>query len=419
MRRCCVSLKLFCLFIAFIFVIPGCAVRIQKPAEVPIEKAPERPPEKPLPPLVLIAPEDVPALNDDLQGESLDCAIEKSMRYYDAVAEKATYSLGDDKYSARELKESLAALREIISGPEPDDVKKKRIVEMFDLYKATGSDGKGTVLFTGYFEPIMEGSLEKTSEYRYPIYRTPDDAIQVNLGKFGTKYKNDKIVGRLKHNELVPYFTRGDIDIAGSLRSKQFELLWVKDAIDLFFMHIQGSGKIVLPDGRFIQVSYAQSNGRPYRSVGRYLLDHGKLSANEITHETIKKYLKEHPDELSDILNYNESYVFFRIVNEGPVGALGLTLTAARSVATDIDLFPKGAIAFIRLKKPAYDDGGKIIAWESFSRFVLNQDTGGVIKGPGRVDLFCGTGTDAERLAGSLKEKGELYFLVKKKGDKN
>jgi membrane-bound lytic murein transglycosylase A len=186
----------------------------------------------------------------------------------------------------------------------------------------------------------------------------------------------------------------------------------------VFFLHIQGSGKIVLPDGRFIQISYAQSNGRPYRSVGRYLLDHGKLSGSEMTHESIKKYLREHPEELPDILNHNESYVFFRIVEKGPVGALGLTLTAARSIATDLDLFPKGALALIRMRKPVFDEEGKIRTWESFSRFVLNQDTGGVIKGPGRVDLFCGTGSDAEKFAGSLKEKGELYFLVKKKADK-
>ncbi|MGZ3580202.1 MAG: 3D domain-containing protein, partial [Syntrophales bacterium] len=122
-----------------------------------------------------------------------------------------------------------------------------------------------------------------------------------------------------------------------------------------------------------------------------------------------------HPAELSDIFNYNESYVFFRVVENGPIGALGLTLTSGRSIATDLDLFPRGALAFIRLRKPVFEKNGNIKAWKTFSRFVLNQDTGGVIKGPGRVDLFCGTGSDAEMLAGSLKENGELYFLVKKK----
>jgi membrane-bound lytic murein transglycosylase A len=139
------------------------------------------------------------------------------------------------------------------------------------------------------------------------------------------------------------------------------------------------------------------------------------MTTGEISHQSLKKYLKEHPEELSDILNYNESYVFFRIVENGPIGALGLTLTSSRSIATDLDLFPRGALAFIRLRKPIFDKDGNIKTWETFSRFVLNQDTGGVIKGPGRVDLFCGTGTGAEMFAGSLKETGELYFLLKKK----
>jgi membrane-bound lytic murein transglycosylase A len=189
----------------------------------------------------------------------------------------------------------------------------------------------------------------------------------------------------------------------------------VNDPIELFFLHIQGSGKVRLQDGKYMQVSYAQSNGHPNRMIGRYLLDKGKLSSKELTHKSIKKYLKEHPEEISDIFNYNESYVFFRSVSDGPEGALGLTLTAGRSIATDLDLFPRGALAFIRLRKPVFDKEGNIKTWESFSRFVLNQDTGGLIKGPGRVDLFCGTGPDAEMLAGSLKERGELLFLVKKK----
>jgi membrane-bound lytic murein transglycosylase A len=391
-------------------LIVGCAAKIEKPVEKPVEK--------PQPSLVLIPPENIPVLVDDLHWQSIEAAIGKSIRYYEAVMENITYRLGDDRFSAKELKESLLMFQEIIGSSASDEMKQKKLKESFDIYKASGSDGRGAVLFTGYFEPVMEGSLERTEESQHPIYRTPDDTVVVNLGKFGNKYKNDKIVGRLKNRELIPYFTRADIEGSGSLKGKKLELVWVNDPIDLFFLHIQGSGKIKLPDGRFMQVSYAQSNGRPYRSIARYLLDQGKLSLKETTHQMLKKYLREHPDELSDILNYNESYVFFRVVEDGPVGALGLSLTAERSIATDLDLFPKGALAFVRLRKPVFDENGNIKTWESFSRFVLNQDTGGVIKGPGRVDLFCGTGNDAEMVAGSLKEKGELYFLVKRRGSR-
>lgn len=389
--------------------VAGCAGTIEKPAETPVEK--------PKFPLVLIPPEDVPPLVDDLQWASLNGAVDKSIRYYETVTKNTIYRLDNDKVSVGDMKESLLKLNEILASSESEEIKNKKLKESFDFYKATGSDGKGAVLFTGYYEPIMEGSLERTEEHRYPIYRTPDDVVVVNLGKFKEKYKNEKIIGRVKNKELVPYFTREDIEKKGTLAGRNMELLWVNDPVDLFFMHIQGSGKVRLPDGRFIQLSYAQSNGHPNRMTN-YLLDKGKLSKREMTYKSVKKYLREHPEELSDIFNYNASYVFFRTVEEGPVGALGLTLTAARSIATDLNLFPRGALAFIRLRKPIFDDNGNIKTWEYFSRFVLNQDTGGVIKGPGRVDLFCGTGSEAELFAGSMKEKGELYFLVKKKADK-
>jgi membrane-bound lytic murein transglycosylase A len=388
--------QIFCCIVV-LFIITGCAVKVEKPIE------------KPLPPLILIPPEKAPSLVDDLDRASLKTAIERSLQYYEKTKGKGTYGLGNGRVTGQELKASLLLFQEILDSTDSDEVKQKKI------HKATGLDNQGRVFFTGYFESVLEGSREKTEKYRYPIYKSPDDVVVVSLGKFNEKYKNEKIIGRLKNGELVPYFIREDIEESGLLGGRNLELFWVNDPIDLFFMHIQGSGKIRLPDGNFMQVSYAQKNGHPYRSIGRYLLDKEKLTSSEMTHQSIKKYLREHPEELSDILNYNKSYVFFRIVEHGPIGALGLTLTSGRSIATDLDLFPKGALAFIKLRKPVFDKNGNIESWETFSRFVLNQDTGGVIKGPGRVDLFCGTGSEAEMVAGSLKENGELYFLVKKK----
>jgi membrane-bound lytic murein transglycosylase A len=394
---------LFLLFIVSFIV--GCAAKIEKPQE------------KPLPPLVLIPPENEPFLLDDLDEESLLTAIDRSLLYYEKTAGKETYGLENGRATGKELQESLLAFRDILRSGDSNVIKQKKIRNTFDVYKATGRDNKGEVLFTGYYESVLEGSRERTEKYRYPIYRTPHDVIGVNLSKFNARYKNDKIIGRVKNGELIPYFTRVDIEERGVLAGKDLELVWVNDPIDLFFMHIQGSGKIRLPDGLFLQVSYAQRNGRPNRMIGNYLLNKGKITKGELSQQSIKKYLREHPEELSDILNYNESYIFFRIVDNGPIGALGLTLTAGRSIATDLDLFPKGALAFIKLRKPIFDKNGHIESWATFSRFVLNQDTGGLIKGPGRVDLFCGTGFEAEMLAGSLKENGELYFLVRKKNN--
>jgi membrane-bound lytic murein transglycosylase A len=395
--------RLFLCFLLVLSILAGCVLRIGKPIE------------KPTPPLVLIPTKKVPSLLDDLDHDSLIMAIERSLQYYERNAGNDTYRIGEDLVTGKELRESLLLFREIVNGADSDEVKQKKILNAFDVYRATGLDHEGRVLFTGYFESALEGSMDMTEEYRYPIYRTPDDIVVANLGNFSEKYKNERIIGRLKNRELVPYLTRADIEEEGSLKGRNLELVWIDDPINLFFLHIQGSGKIRLPDGKFIQVSYAQSNGRPYRSIGKYLIDSGKLTTNEISHQSLKKYLSEHPYELSDILNYNESYIFFRIVENGPIGALGLTLTSGRSIATDLVLFPKGALAFIRLRKPVFDKDGNIETWKTFSRFVLNQDTGGVIKGPGRVDLFCGTGSEAEMIAGSLKENGELYFLVKKK----
>jgi membrane-bound lytic murein transglycosylase A len=309
-------------------------------------------------------------------------------------------------------------VREILRSDAPEDDKQERIREGFDVYQSVGSDGKNAVLFTGYFESFMRGALQPTAEFRYPVYGVPDDAITVNLAKFSTKYMSDQVVGRLKNRELIPYYSRSEIDGQQVLSGRNLEIAWVADPVDLFFLHTQGSGKIQLPDGSLLQIGYALKNGRPFQSLGNYLLRAGKITPQELSYREIKRYLKEQPpDELLDLLGRNESYVFFRIVKEGPIGAIEEILTPGRSIATDPDLFPKGALAFIRTRKPVLDAEGNVTSWVPYSRFVVSQDVGGAIKGAGRVDLFCGSGPEAEMVAGSLKERGELYFLVKKRAD--
>ncbi|MFB3924530.1 MAG: murein transglycosylase A [Syntrophales bacterium] len=384
------------------------------PEKVPPRVA-ERPVLTPASPPDFILEDDITSFPDDLDQASLETAVGRSLQYYDSVPDSRVYSFGTDRYTAAEMKESLLAFLEIIRGPEPVQIKRKRIRENFSFYRSAGRKDNGGVLFTGYFEPLLDGSLERTDVYRYPIYRVPDDVVVVNLGKFKSKFQGERIVGRLENRELIPYFKRQDIDSDGLLAGRGLEIAWLADPVDLFFLHIQGSGMIRLQDGRTIQVSYAECNGRPYRSIGRLLLDQGRISEKEISHRSIKQYLYGHPEELAEILNHNESYVFFRIVDGGPIGSLGIPVTGGRSIATDQALFPRGALCMIQLRKPVFDECGEIKRWVRFSRFVLNQDAGGVIKGPARVDLFCGRGREAEWIAGSLKETGDLYFLVKKK----
>jgi len=395
-----------------LFFLTGCAPRVRIPAPQPV---PPPVSGKPLPPLVRLPADKIPFFADDMDLASLETAMEKSLQYYSRAAGNGPRRMDDAMVTVRELRESLLALREILQREESDEAKQVRIRETFDVYQSTGLDGKNTVLFTGYFEPIMSGSLKKTEKYRYPIYKAPDDVVVVNLGKFAEKYQNEQLIGRVKNGELVSYYSRSEIEDLGSLAGRNLEIAWVDDRIGLFFLHTQGSGKIKLPDGKLLQIGYALKNGRPFQSLSRFLMDTGKISPQEISYQSIKRYLREHPEDLSEILGHNESFVFFREVTEGPIGSLGVIVTPGRSIATDAAVFPRGALAFMRARKPKLDNDGNVESWTPFSRFVISQDAGGVIKGPGRVDLFCGSGDGAEMLAGSLTERGELYFLVKKR----
>ncbi len=366
-------------------------------------------------PLVSVKPSKVSFLADDLDEENLELAAVRSLKYYERLPETALFTFGQDIYTVRELKGSLLELLEILATSDSDQERNSRIKGAFTIYKSIGRGEEGSVFFTGYYEPLLHGSLEKTARYRHPLYRIPDDHVIIDLGQFKERYRGKSIIARIKDGRVVPYYTREDIDGEKSLKGRGLEIAWVDDPIDLFFLHIQGSGTIRLPDCTSMQVSYAHKNGHPYRSIGRLLVDRGKITMDESSMDSIKAYLRQYPQEMTDILNHNESYVFFRIVDKGPIGSLNVPVTQQRSIATDSSLFPKGALAFIKTKKPVIGKDGVIKEWVSFSRFVLNQDTGGAIKGPGRVDLFCGKGKEAEIMAGHMKEEGELYFLVKKR----
>jgi membrane-bound lytic murein transglycosylase A len=393
--------------ICILLLIVACAALLDRPAEPP----PDVQPPITVPPIPDV---DTRVRIDDLDLLSLETAIERSLQYYGKIKNSSFY-FGNREIPVSELKTSLAAFRAIIRSADPDEVKMKRIRETFEFIPSPGQDGRGTVIFTGYYVPVLEGSPVRTGRYRYPLYRKPDDLIVVNPGKFNSKYKGEQLIGRMERGELIPYYTRDEIDRKDVLSGRRLEFAWVDDPIALYSLHVQGSGKIRMPDGRTIVVSYAQSNGRPFRSLSRALTEKGKLNAQDVSYPRVQQYLRENPDELMDLFSYNDRYIFFRQVDLHPLGSLGVPVTSGRTIATDPDVFPKGALAFIKTRKPVFDAGGQISRWVSFSRFVLNQDVGAAIKGPGRADLFCGEGPDAERLAGSFSEKGEIYILIRKK----
>ena len=198
------------------------------------------------------------------------------------------------------------------------------------------------------------------------------------------------------------------------MRGRGLEIAWVKDPIELFFLHIQGSGVLRLPDGRQVHIGYAGQNGRPYRSIGRLLIDQGKISQTEMSMQRLRRHLAENPEQRDEIMAHNESYVFFRVTETGPFGSLEVPVTPGRSIATDSRLFPKGAAALIYSEGPVLNGAGRLIGWRPFVRFVLNQDTGGAIRGFQRADLYMGSGDDAGAHAGYMNSPGKIYFLMLK-----
>jgi len=339
---------------------------------------------------------------DDLDPASLEAAIEHSINYYENAGRTKVYRIANRSVDARQLKETLITFRALLRKSDNNDDLRKRIAAEFNVYRVTGSDKAGSVLFTGYYEPLLEGSLERTEKYKYPLYRVPPDLI-----------KKESQVGRMKDGKFVPYYNRREIDVEEVLKGKKLELIWVADPVELFSLHIQGSGKIKLENGNLLTVGFAQTNGRPFRSITKFMLEGGKIKSSEASYR--HEFLRGKSDrEIYDVLSHNERYTFFRFLDKDPVGSLGEPVTPGRSIATDPDFFPEGTLAFIRLQKPVYGAKGNDKERVKFSRFVLSQDKGSAIKGPGRVDLFCGFGEEAEYTAGTLKEKGELYLLIKK-----
>jgi membrane-bound lytic murein transglycosylase A len=405
-------------------LIAGCfkaPVTVEKPTPPVSPPAVVKPPEPEKPvkaaaALVRVDAGTLPPLFDCRETDlpALELAALKSISYYEKTPGRK-FRFGPDTYTAEELKQSLLEFLDILKGAALPAVKDKLVREKFLAYKSIGRARNGSVLFTGYFEPILHGALQKSDKFKWPIYKTPDDLVVIDLGRFRDKYKGERIVGRVEKRELVPYYNRREIDQNNRLAGRNLEIAWFADPVEVFNLHIQGSGIVCYPDKNCIQVSYADANGRSYRSIGKHLQDKGVISEQEMSYQNINKYLREHQEELADILSRNESYVFFRVVPEGPVGAIAVPLTAGRSIATDPAFFPRGALALIKTRRPVVDGQGRLQSWTGFSRLVLNQDAGGAIKGPGRVDIFFGTGAQAELEAGCMKEEGDLYFLVRKK----
>jgi membrane-bound lytic murein transglycosylase A len=378
----------------------------------------EKPPQVPPTPetaLTRLEPDNVPYFLDDLDETSLMKALNQSKAYYLKLPKDTSFEFGSDRYSAAHLVHTLDHFASLWNRHlSPEDFHRV-ITKYYKVYTSTGLDGYGCMLFTGYYEPVVSVSQTRTDIYCYPIYRIPDDLITLDLSAFHITCDRSLLTGRVEGSRFVPYYSRKEIDGDRVLEGRHLEIAWALSALDVFFLHLQGSGILFYDTGKCLRVGYGSQNGMAYRSIGQLLIEQGKVSRESMSMQAIKTYLKQHPEELRTILYANPSYVFFRETPGGPYGNTGATLTPGRSIATDARLFPKGALVFMESRKPFLDGKENTLSWQPFARFGFNQDTGGAITGPGRVDLFGGNDSFAELAAGYMKENGRLYFLVLKK----
>jgi membrane-bound lytic murein transglycosylase A len=357
-----------------------------------------------------------PKFRDDMDLPSLAEALGRNLEYLDRLDSEYVFTYGRHKFTSRQVRDSQKALLNFISkNPDPRALNKE-IRKNYQIYRAAGRVGRRRVLFTGYFEPIYEGSLKADETFRYPLYKRPDDLLRIDLSLFSKELKGKRIVARIEGTKVLPYFSRQQIEVERALEGRNLEIAWLKDPVDVAFLHIQGSGRIRLPDGKMISVGYQTSNGRPYRSIGRYLLDRGVIDRKKMSMQAIRQYLAQNSEIADEVLNHNPSYIFFEAKENGPFGNINVPLTPGRSIALDSRLFPKGALCYISSKKPVVNSRGQITGWTDFSRLVVNQDTGGAIRGAGRADVFWGSNEYAQLAAGHMKHEGELYVLIKKPG---
>lgn len=401
-------LKLTCLVGVVVvgFLLAGCA---PTPAPKPV-----KPPVTPLAALKRLEPDAYPQFAETGDFDQLVRGIDSSLSYLRRLPADRIIPFGADAYTAADLIRSLEVFAGLMAANPPADRLNEIIRERFHVYQSVGRDDEGDVLFTGYYEPILSAGRTSTTEFTTPVHPKPLDMVVIDLSRFAADLKGRTIVGKYTGNTVIPYPTRKQIRETDDFNSTAPPIVWLRDEVDLLILQIQGSGRVELEDGTQLHILYDGSNGRPYRSIGKLLIDEGRISRRKMSMQAIRSYLKRHPKSKNRIMDHNPRYIFFKMADDGPVGALGEPLTPMRSIAVDRTLMPSAALAFITVDLASVSPGGKIEQWRPYAGFALSHDTGSAITGPGRVDLFMGHGLQAEVGAGHLKHPGALYFLVLK-----
>lgn len=326
------------------------------------------------------------------KGLGLREAVQHSIDYLSAPSSKKYFPIGP--ISHEKVLESLTLFLDVLNQADSPQALDDLIRQDFDVYISVGYDNAGTVLFTGYYSPIFDGSLTRTEQFRYPLYKLPPE-IQ--------KDENGEVVGG-------PWYTRQEIEQSHMLDGQ--EIAWVGDRFEAYVITVQGSGFIRLPDGTLHEIGYAGHNGHEYTSIGRMLVADGKIDRHRLSLATMIRHFKQYPQDLDQYLYQNKRYVFFQDSTGGPYGCLGKPVTSFHSIATDKDIFPRAALTFLDTRIPQ-ESGSKM---RTFRSFALDQDRGAAIRAPGRCDIYMGVGDAAGQRAGFTYSEGKLYYLFAKDG---
>lgn len=301
---------------------------------------------------------------------------------------------------------------QVAGDVNPSDLHAVRVFfeAFFSPHQVINPDGSEAGLATGYYEPLLRGARKRGGKFQVPLHGVPDDLLIIDFSSIYPELKGMRLRGKLVGNRVVPYLSRGELMRSNSLSGK--ELLWVEDPIEALFLQIQGSGRVQLMDTReMVRLAYADQNGHPYKSIGRYLVDKGEMRLEQASAQSIKAWAKAHPSRVNELLAANPSYVFFKeekigASDKGPKGAMGIPLTPQRSIAVDPQYIPLGAPVFLSTTEPG--------SWNQLDRLVIAQDTGSAIKSPVRADFFWGYGPEAGEKAGKMKQKARMWILLPK-----
>ncbi len=351
---------------------------------------------------------------DDMSRASLKEAIRKQLSVMEQTDLTQRVRIGSRRVTRQQLVDTLHAFMDLLAQDLSEEEFNRRLNDQFEVITAGYSRAGRPVVFTGYYTPIIPARREKTQDFIFPLYQKPEWYPETRAAlSYQKTYHLDPgyHLTQVRDRSLL---TREEIDGGQALSNQELEVAWLRDDLERYFLHIQGSGYLAFPDGTLQAVQYMGSNHFPYRSVGRQMINDGVIEPSQGSMQGIKQYFREHPEDIDTYLFRNNRYIFFQISDSSPRGSGGAELVAGRSIATDKSLYPAGGLAFITVQKPVLNDELEITRWQQVSRFVVDQDTGSAIKGPGRVDLYFGVGEPAGAAAGHYKRSGNMVYLLKK-----